>query len=223
MARGMMMMVKKGVAKQMTNSVPSTPSRHSSHERKDCGIASSTVKMSCDGRNKKVSLKSLGKRKVANLSKGYNSWFHRCETGRPFELFSIPCFAFTDRSPDVSTAYKISRPWHWSLHLPQYRILASPSLTARLLFQPLCTCPSILLMISNLFLNGPQSLLRSSSLCDLQSIPLQGRSVCRETHIFSGIHHVALPQSAFYKFPAMQRTSLQFYSFVLFGCEYIRG
>lgn len=42
----MMTMVKKGVARQMTNSVPSTPSRHRIHERRDIGMASSTVKMS---------------------------------------------------------------------------------------------------------------------------------------------------------------------------------
>lgn len=45
-ARGRMMMVKKGVARQMTNRVPSTPSRHKSQERKDWGMASSIVKMS---------------------------------------------------------------------------------------------------------------------------------------------------------------------------------
>lgn len=39
-------MVKKGVAKQMTNSVPSTPSRHNNQERKDWGMASSMVNMS---------------------------------------------------------------------------------------------------------------------------------------------------------------------------------
>lgn len=42
----MIMMAKKGVARQMTNSVPSTPSRHRIQERKDCGMASSTVNMS---------------------------------------------------------------------------------------------------------------------------------------------------------------------------------
>lgn len=42
----MMTMVKKGVARQMTNSVPSTPSRHRIQERRDIGMASSTVKMS---------------------------------------------------------------------------------------------------------------------------------------------------------------------------------
>ena len=42
----MIMMAKKGVARQMTKSVPSTPSRHRIQERKDCGMASSTVKMS---------------------------------------------------------------------------------------------------------------------------------------------------------------------------------
>lgn len=40
------MMAKKGVARQITKSVPNTPNRHKIQERNDAGIASSTVKMS---------------------------------------------------------------------------------------------------------------------------------------------------------------------------------
>lgn len=39
--------MKMGVATQMTKRVPITPIRHSSHDRKDMGIDSSTVKISC--------------------------------------------------------------------------------------------------------------------------------------------------------------------------------
>lgn len=39
-------MAKKGVARQMTNSVPSTPRKQRSQERKELGMASSMVKMS---------------------------------------------------------------------------------------------------------------------------------------------------------------------------------
>lgn len=39
-------MAKKGVARQMTNSVPSTPRKQRSQERKELGMASSIVKMS---------------------------------------------------------------------------------------------------------------------------------------------------------------------------------
>lgn len=40
------MIAKKGVATQMTSRVPSTPSRHRTQDRRDIGMASSTVKMS---------------------------------------------------------------------------------------------------------------------------------------------------------------------------------
>lgn len=40
------MMAKKGVATQMTTTVPSTPRRHRTQDRRDMGMASSTVKMS---------------------------------------------------------------------------------------------------------------------------------------------------------------------------------
>ena len=39
--------VKSGVARQITNKVPITPSRQMTQERKDMGIISSTVNMAC--------------------------------------------------------------------------------------------------------------------------------------------------------------------------------